>query len=83
MNNNTHVGVNLSQRVQLIASLETVTQTLAGGVAVGLALLTLALLPFWLLWNVIGPWAHLGFLAVAAIWWVVWRPIRAYRKARA
>jgi hypothetical protein len=70
-------------RMRVMLSLEEATQVAGNGMAIVVIGITLVVLPFWLLWNVVGPWAHLGSLAAVIAWWIVWRPIRAYRKARA
>jgi hypothetical protein len=77
-----HVGYRMGNRLTVFTSWDTFVEIAGGVMVIVVALIAVVILPFWLLWHAVGPWAHLGLLALAAVWWIVWRPISAYRKAK-
>lgn len=77
--------IGVGRRFSLIVPIEKLVGFAGGIIAVGFIGLLLVIWPVWALYGVLlrnAPWAMLGLLAFSAVWWTVWRPVQAYRKAR-
>lgn len=72
-------------RWQVILPWETALKIAGGLMAAVIIGLAFVIWPLWSLYGLVmrnTPWLVMIGFGLAAIWWTVWRPIQAYRKAK-
>jgi uncharacterized membrane protein len=74
----------VSKRSSAVIPFDMAISIVSGGMAIFIGGICLLIWPLWSLYGVLlrSPWSMVGLLGLLTAWWLVWRPIRAYRKAR-
>jgi hypothetical protein len=76
--------IGVGRRFSLVVPVEKLLGFASSVVVIGMVGIMLVIWPVWALYGMVlrnAPWLILALVGVAASWWLVWRPIRAYRKA--
>ena len=76
--------VPVGRRTSIVVPFELAITIASGGMAIALGVLCVLIWPLWSLYGVLlrSPWTMIGLLGLLTAWWLVWRPLAAFRKAR-